>query len=425
MRLFLHLLPACALVLGLATAQNHERYGSLPIAPNGLLPRFVLDKSNPVAKRADVDCGEDKHSCLDVGFGDECCDNDSYCYVNRSGRARCCAIGSNCSDDSACNSTAYFCTRTVTASGTPTAREGCCGRKCPETSLFLCPSSLGGNCCQYGAECRAGGRCASTQSASKTGSLTPIEEGCTTSQHRCADGNGCCNDWQHCTEVSSTGYCAAGNPSASISVVPNPDDGDAGLSNGAKAGIGVGAVLGTSIIVGALTWLCISKRRQRQRTLSHQSAGLDGSGGGQESAPGIDAMTDISGTDHSRVRQGLTQDYFGPDAVHGPFTEMVTSASTSPGNARAVPTQPQGPGDITAPVEIDSTVKEATPGNGFLSPTTPMTHSSVVPTPQSEIVQGRHELYGSDGGPPERRHSSLVPTPQESPTLAPVQRPEQ
>lgn len=63
MRLIFHLLPACALTLGLAAAQMHERYGSLPIAPNGLLPRFVLDKSNPVAKRADVDCGEDKHSC--------------------------------------------------------------------------------------------------------------------------------------------------------------------------------------------------------------------------------------------------------------------------------------------------------------------------------------------------------------------------
>lgn len=131
-------------------------------------------------------------------------------------------------------------------------------------------------------------------------------------------------------------------------------------------------------------------------------------------------MTDISGTDNNRVRHGLTQDYFGPAAVPGPFTETVTSASTSPGNARAVPTRPQGPGDITAPVEIDSTAKDPAPENGYLSP---MTNSSVAPTPQSEIVQGRFELYGSD-----RIHSerplSIVPTPQESPVIEPARRAE-
>ncbi|KAH6986052.1 hypothetical protein BKA56DRAFT_302960 [Ilyonectria sp. MPI-CAGE-AT-0026] len=416
MRLFL---PAYFLTLGLATAQLLERYGSLPIAPNGLMPRFFLDKSHPLAKRAGVDCGDNHHSCLDIGFGDECCEDDSYCYVNTEGNARCCPIGSNCTGDSDCKSTAFFCTRTVTASGTPSAQEGCCNRKCPGTSLYLCPSSLGGNCCSYGAECREGGGCVSTKSATKSSALlTPIDEGCTTSQHKCADGSGCCNDGQQCTEVSNTGYCVSGIPSESISVIPDPGA-DSGLSTGAKAGIGVGAVVGTSIIVGALTWLCISKRRHRQRTLSRHSAGIDGSGDGQESVP-IDAMTDISGTDNSRVRHGLTQDYFGPAAVNGPFTETVTSAGTSPGNARAVPTRPQNPGDITAPVEIDSTAKDPAPENGYLSP---MTNSSVAPTPQSEIVQGRFELYGSD-----RIHSerplSIVPTPQESPVIEPARRAE-
>lgn len=60
MRLFL---PAYFLTLGLATAQLLERYGSLPIAPNGLMPRFFLDKSHPLAKRAGVDCGDNHHSC--------------------------------------------------------------------------------------------------------------------------------------------------------------------------------------------------------------------------------------------------------------------------------------------------------------------------------------------------------------------------
>ncbi|KAI5467111.1 hypothetical protein BGZ63DRAFT_17395 [Mariannaea sp. PMI_226] len=392
-----------ALFLSLASAQLVERYGAVPIDPTGLTPRYFLDKSLPFAKRAGTSCGDDKHSCLDVGFGDGCCDNDSYCYVNRSGDLKCCPIGSNCVDDSPCNSTAYFCTRTVTTGSTPVARPGCCGRRCPETSLFLCAASLGGGCCSYGADCRANGACAATKTASESNTLTLIAEGeCTASQHKCADGTGCCEDGQHCTQVSGTGYCAPGNITESMNAVPDPDK--AGLSNGAKAGIGIGAVVGASIIVGGLTWLCISHRRQHRRSL-----GMEDSGIGGDSVP-VDEMEEASGTDGSRAaRHGLTQDYFGPDAETGPFTETTAPFDTSPGQSRAVPTRPDGPGDITAAVEIDSRPREH-PGDGFLSP---HSNSSSQPTPQSETIDGRFELYGSE----EREPLSIVPTPKESPVI--------
>lgn len=123
-------------------------------------------------------------------------------------------------------------------------------------------------------------------------------------------------------------------------------------------------------------------------------------------------MTEVSGPESRR--QGLTQDYFGPDAVAGPFTETtgVTSFDTSPGQTRAVPTRPDGPGDIAAPVEIDSTAREHTDG-GMLSP---HSNSSIQATPQSETIDGRFELYGSE----QREPLSIVPTPQESPIIKDV-----
>ncbi|KAF4332332.1 hypothetical protein FBEOM_13879 [Fusarium beomiforme] len=391
-------LHSCLVFVPLTVAHNPRQYEALQAAPGDLMPRFFIDRSFPLAKRAG-DCGSGHHNCLEVGFANDCCDNDSYCYVNRNGDPKCCPIGSNCSSDSPCSSNAYFCTRTVTSSGTATAQEGCCDRKCPKTSLYLCPSSLGGNCCGYNSECRAGGDCASTRPASRTDLLSPIPSGCTTSQHKCSDGAGCCDNDQKCTQVSGEGYCAQATPTESSVTIIDADDSGSRLSDGAKAGIGVGVVIGASIIVGGLTWVCLRKRRQR--TASRPSASGEGDGSGRPR----DAMTDISG---SHARSGLTQDYFGPDPAAGPYTEQTSSRVTSPGRDAAVPMHAQSPGDITAPVEIDSTIRQR---SDLLSP---VSSPSIYRTPLSETIDGRFELYGNDSTITPDRPLSIVPTPPQS-----------
>ncbi|KAK2934440.1 hypothetical protein FoTM2_005687 [Fusarium oxysporum f. sp. vasinfectum] len=374
-------LLSCLVFVPLTVAHNPRQYEALQAAPGDLMPRFFIDRSFPLAKRAG-DCGSDHHNCLEIGFPNDCCDNDSYCYVNRKGDPKCCPIGSNCSSDSPCSSNAYFCTRTVTRSGTATAQEGCCDRKCPRTSLYLCPSSLGGNCCGYNSECRAGGDCASTRPASRTDLLSPIPSGCTTSQHKCSDGAGCCDNDQECTQVSGEGYCAQATPTESgVTIVDDSDSSSGGLSDGAKAGIGVGVVVGASIIVGGLTWMCLRKRRQR--TASRPSASGEGDG-------------------------SLTQDYFGPDPAAGPYTEQASSRVTSPGRTAAVPMHAQSPGDIAAPVEIGSANRD---GSDLLSP---MSSPSIYQTPLSETIDGRFELYGNDSAITPGRPLSIVPTPPQS-----------
>ena len=59
---------------------------------------------------------------------------------------------------------------------------------------------------------------------------------------------------------------------------------------------------------------------------------------------------------------GLVQDYFGPDAREGPFTE---GEAKSPGaRATGVPAQPNEPDDIVVPIEIDSTGVTPMDGEG-------------------------------------------------------------
>jgi hypothetical protein len=146
--------------------------------------------------------------------------------------------------------------------------------------------------------------------------------------------------------------------------------------------------------------MCLRKRR-RQRTATGASASGDVDGSG----PPRDTMTDISG---SHARTGLTRDYFGPDPAAGPYTEQASSRVTSPGREAAVPMHAQGPGDIAAPVEIDSTTRE---GSDLLSP---MSSPSLYQTPLSETINGRFELYGNESAITPDRPLSIVPTPPQS-----------
>lgn len=201
-----------------------------------------------------------------------------------------------------------------------------------------------------------------------------------------------------CTQVSGEGYCAQALPTESDATIVD-DDSDNELSDGAKAGIGVGVVVGAGLIIGGLTWMCLRKRRRQRSTIGPSASG-DGDNG-----PPRDGMTDISG---SHARSGLTQDYFGPDPAAGPYTEQASSQVTSPGRDAAVPMHAQNAGDITAPVEIDSTTRD---GSDLLSP---MPSPSLYQTPLSETINGRFELYGNDSAITPDRPLSIVPTPPHS-----------
>ena len=387
-----------------SAALAFERFAA--VSNNDLIPRYFLDRSFPLAKRAG-NCDEDHHPCEDTGFGDECCPNDHYCYVSNEGESKCCQIGSNCPLDTECKSDSWYCTTTRTTTGTATEEVGCCPRLCPATSQYLCPSGEGGKCCGYDADCR-GGSCVVTAKPSRTGELTPIAEGCTTSQYKCDDGNGCCDNDQSCTEVDGEGYCAAGRPTETNLEFIDQDGGSGGeLSAGAKAGIAVGAVVGAAAIIGAITWIFIRKRRGKRRTASAPSGGSN-SQQRQEDAAG---MTEASHSSRpQQAGRGLTQEYFGPNPGVGPYTDTAGhhSDNTSPGPHRAMPSgRPQNPGDIIAPVEMDSETRTEE-AQSIVSPTGYWGHPS---PPQEETTGGRFELYGSTEVEPPPRSPSIMQTP--------------
>jgi hypothetical protein len=126
-------------------------------------------------------------------------------------------------------------------------------------------------------------------------------------------------------------------------------NGSSGLSTGAKAGIGSGIAVGALVVLGALLWFCVAKRRNAARA----------SGQGSQPRNSAPAMSQGS-TSAAGGKKRQNSDYFGPTAGVGPFTEFEQVDSSgqhgqpSPGYERGVPVKPHSPGDIAVPVEIDS-----------------------------------------------------------------------
>ena len=177
-----------------------------------------------------------------------------------------------------------------------------------------------------------------------------------------------------CTSVSGEAVCA---PGPSISTVPD-GNGGASLSDGAKAGIGAGVVIGVSAVTAGLTWLWLSKRRRARAAAMSQASGDD------------DLMEEVGSPDPRAT--GLARDYSGPDPVAGPFTEHGPHETPTPG--RGVPAQPHAPGDIAAPVEIDSR-NVVSPIPAELESPVPMSPYS-LPSSTALTTENRAELYGSE-----------------------------
>ncbi|AEO62309.1 uncharacterized protein THITE_2060551 [Thermothielavioides terrestris NRRL 8126] len=399
-----------------ATADVHEHFAT--VETDVLLsPRqFPVFPAQPLRKRQGGVCNPGYHPCNDIGPpGDGlCCRNDQYCIVNPATTTigACCHLGSTCG--SPCNATEYACksTQTLTTSGTTTTTviPACCGRRCTVSTMFACASSFGTGCCPFGAVCGSSNHCLTTLAPSQSTSLPIAPPGCTTSQISCPAslGGGCCAATQSCTFVAGAGARCAETPPAAptgtggVTVVEADGDGS-GLGAGAKAGIAVGVVVGAGLVLGAATWVCVRRRRgsrsgdvgESAGSGSRRTAGLVGrvAGGGGGGAGTGREMSEENSDMASRSGRlaGLAQDYFGPTPAVGPYSDTHgTSAVTTPGMDRGgVPLQPHEPGDIAAPVEIDSRLREAQRA--------PAAAGGYYPHAGEDGLE-RYELHGSDLG---------------------------
>ncbi|KAI1380756.1 hypothetical protein F4677DRAFT_404516 [Hypoxylon crocopeplum] len=411
------------------------------------IPALPPDK----AKRQDqtaAQCPEGNHSCLELGpdGAEQCCRNDQYCFVDASWTPRCCALGVACG--SPCPENNLFCNQTITTTTTiatsattmgveeTTVSDACCARPCSSSS-FLCQEGFGGQCCPYGARCLSGGGCTIAPTSSVSTVVPIIPPGCTASQIACSQ-SGCCDFGSTCTDIVSatqTSYACAAN----LTVV----DTSGGLSEGAKVGIGVGISVGAAVVIGALTWFWISRRRAARSRREGDT--LTGSGRDQRErddllepyVPHGGPMSDITspssgiGPRPPLHQGGLAYAYIGPDAVEGPYTDRGDSITPGQGTEPrssprfsergAMPANhyPENPSDIVRPVELDA------PANGRVElgekglgvgEKTPATSG----TPVKEEDQGPFELYGNhwDSPPPisadeaeRRRTMAISPTP--------------
>ncbi|KAG6161538.1 hypothetical protein E4U11_003381 [Claviceps purpurea] len=225
------------------------------------------------------ECGDTQHNCLDVQRPDACCDNSSYCFINVQNEVRCCPIGSNCIADSPCSDRAYYCiitvTRTIRAPGgiggantTETATEmGCCTRKCPQPSDFLCPPDLGGKCCPFGSHCQSGGICAPTKMkvTSTVNVSVPLSVAASSSAAACSS---------HATSCSS----ATSTTGDEDEEEDGPDESNSlsQVSVGIKAGIGICISITALVLLGAafLYFRGRHRRRKNRRTISSSRAVL-------------------------------------------------------------------------------------------------------------------------------------------------------
>ncbi|KEY68933.1 hypothetical protein S7711_04600 [Stachybotrys chartarum IBT 7711] len=401
MPLTLKLVMAC--LAGVATAAH--RFGAQTTAMAGIASQSHLDDVFPLAKRDD-NCDGDHHSCRDVGYPDQCCPNNAFCFINNTMALGCCRIGRSCNTDTICSSTMYQCVSSRTVSGSVTAQTGCCQRRCQATSQFLCPSDLSGGCCPYGSECREGGNCVVevTSRTSPTLLATPFPEACSNSQERCADGPNCCEAGLFCTQLEGQDWCVPAQATGSGNGDTEEGSSSDGLSDGAMAGVVVGAVVGGGLLIGALVYFFFFRRRRSRKQQQPPATQPSGS----IVRPTDDgAMTEITASSMPRRNRGGTQDYFGPVAMSGPYTETeFSSPAPSPGIGRALTEQPHGPNDITGAVELGSV-------DNMVSSPRSMSLGSVYETPMSETMYGRLELSG-DGAAP-RRSGSVQQTPNERP----------
>ncbi|KAK4195631.1 hypothetical protein QBC40DRAFT_18828 [Triangularia verruculosa] len=440
-----------------STTTIHERFAVMETPPppdhGYLMPRaYYAIPGFPIEKRQGGCPQDDMHPCGELGPPGErfCCPNNQYCIVNvtNPSEAACCRIGSTC--DSPCSADKYLCLVTVnqTTSNTPfaTASSACCNRRCPRVSYYGCPLDFGGACCPHGQTCGTSSLCLATIPPSTSPLLTPVPSGCTRGQITCASslGGGCCPDTLACSQSDGAAVCAMTTVVPTGSDISSVDRNEANHSNdlsvGAKAGIAVGVVIAAGILIGLATWFWHRKRKQ-QRTVAGTATSASGAGAGIPRIIGTDdgrgGVPTASEVQSGRVPFG-TQEYYGPEAQPGPYSDPSPdnnqyypngygspnpqSASTTPGidqqayfpsmmspipapsanfGGQGVPHLPENPGEIQRPVEIaDGGVRrQATTATGVtgIGSVSGVTESDTGGPGVGRSDSTRFELYGDPG----------------------------
>ncbi|KAI0146296.1 hypothetical protein GGR57DRAFT_506592 [Xylariaceae sp. FL1272] len=410
-------------------------YPAIPVSPNG----NIFERQGQHGT-----CSSGNHTCNEIGAPDACCDNDRYCYLTSDWKPSCCSIGVKCSD-SLCDPDQILVNATLSSisyseptatTGTSTqiivysTSAGCANRPCGESS-YQCQSAFGGQCCGNDYECLSTSQCYKPDEATTSVStiVTPVPSGCTTGQFACAetDGGMCCDFGNVCawSTVGPTASVAICSPSSL------PNDGSGSLSSGAKAGIGVGVVVVAATVIGLVTWFCLRKRKSRYTNTNVTGPEMEQDGfmpgvagtaapggirasyaatpyspwGVRSTAFSDDTEATISSARPPLHEHGRVYDYFGPDAVPGPYTTRDDEErGASPGNALTPPMSdgssriggtPYNPDHIVRPVEIGgSESKREDKEMGKVDV------EQVASDHEEETEQGRQtELYELAGSP--------------------------
>lgn len=378
-------LTALGLTITHVTGQQHERqqqWQDFGAMPDQMKQSFYDAMARPasLAKR-DGSCPEGRHPCSDLN-STLCCSNTDYCVINdtdTSLRVQCCELGSTCGF--VCGTESYYTLVTITSTTTSargattiTSTEtagACVGRRC-SGNKYRCPESMGGECCAYGQDCASSGLCLDFGGATTTSGggtalgptvATMIPSGCSQQgDSTCSVGGagavatttGCCGAGYTCAvDSDSRAVCSPASSSTTTGLAPTGSGISVvrqgqGLSTGAKAGIAVGVVVVSAVIIGAATWFCLRRRRRSPAARSTTTGNEMGSG--------------IGGAGGGGPLPGLGRDYFGPVTASGPYTtppEYPNRQYYGGGGAddparpvRGDGATPHGPDDIASAVEI-------------------------------------------------------------------------
>lgn len=229
------------------------------------------------------------------------------------------------------------------------------------------------------------------------GFVPAVTGSCTTSQFKCSDGNGCCNNGAVCTSFSSSAYCSTATGGPTSTLIAGSDGGSSssgGLSAGAEAGIAVGSVVGGGLIVAAAVWYFLRRRRSTQPT-NH----VYGVAELQPDDVHRDAATAPSGPTMSTA-----------PATPRTWRQRWTMASSlTPSGAVTDAGTIRSPSSAPDPVEIGSEALSEVAGSEVMTPKSERTGFDLR-TP--ETIDGRFELGGTEMSWPQPSPASPEPSPQ-------------